>query len=389
MNRTSQSPADPLPSSSTNRVVPLATRLAEDAFEEVGGIGAAPGHYLRLVLEHRQLSQTQLAARTGLSTKHINQVVQGLVPLSSETALLLERALNVPSRIWNDLEAAYQDSQARERSQQQLNGYDSWLKRFPLEELRSRRVIDPAADIANQVGQLLTFFQVADPKSYDRVWSTSVASDFRRAKHLEVDPFATAAWLRLAEQRADVLELAEYSQEDFSALLPTLRSLMLLDDDQQALASLQHQCAQVGVGVVFVREIKGARACGAARWPRPTNPMIVLSGRHRYADIFWFTFFHEAVHILLHPKRETYIDVEIRGDDSDGMEAQADRAAGRYLVGAQLAKKLRPGLRHDEVRRLADEAGVHVGIVAGQLCHALNDYQKYGKLRRMVEMPSE
>lgn len=213
----------------------LGRRLPDDAFTTPHGVAAPPGYYLRQVLETKNISQAQLAIRTGLSNKHINQVVQGLAPLTPETALMLERALGVPSRVWNDLESAHQDVQARERSQSRLAAYESWLRRFPTRELHQRNVIDVNRDVGQQVDQLLTFFQVADPAAYDRVWSRPIASGFRRATHLDVDPFATAAWLRLAEQSADRLELAPYDADRFTELLPSLRSLTLLDDEEQPL----------------------------------------------------------------------------------------------------------------------------------------------------------
>lgn len=370
-------------------VAQLSPRLPDDAFAVPHGVAAPPGYYLRQVLEAQNISQAQLALRTGLSNKHINQVVQGAAPLTPETALMLERAVGVSSRVWNDLESAHQDVQARERSHRKLVEYESWLRRFPTRELHQRNIVDVKRDVGQQVDQLLTFFQVADPAAYERVWSRPIASGFRRAAHLDVDPFATAAWLRLAEQHADRLELAPYDADRFGALLPTLRALTLLEDEDEPLLRLQQQCAAAGVAVVFTPEIKGARVSGAARWPRPTHPMIVLTGRFGWADSFWFSFFHEAAHIVLHPKRATYIHLLEEGDDSDGLETEANRAATRYLVGGALAKQLRPGLRHDDVRRISSDIGVDPGIVAGQLCRKLDDYVKYRALRRKIQLPPE
>lgn len=272
-------PPDQKPDSApaTASVTRLFPELDPAAFESVPTAAASPAAYLRIILDHLSLSQSQLAARTGLSTKHVNQVVQGLVPLSPDTALLLERALGVPSGIWIALEAARQDAAARQRARVQQGEWTTWLRHFPVRDLQDREVLDPATDAAGQVGQLLSFFRVADPEAYDRVWFAPVASGFRRAKHLHVDPYATAAWLRLAEQQADALDLAEFKVQRFAELLPRLRELTLLPDDEEALALLQQRCAAVGVAVVVVREVAGARASGAARWPNPTNPMIVLS----------------------------------------------------------------------------------------------------------------
>ena len=74
-----------------------------------------PGYLLRDELNARSISQAELAVRTGLSTKHINQVIKGIVPLSAEVALVLERVLGVPSHIWNGMETAWQSHTAPRR----------------------------------------------------------------------------------------------------------------------------------------------------------------------------------------------------------------------------------------------------------------------------------
>jgi len=62
-----------------------------------------PGETLRDRLSEMNLSQTELAARAGLSTKHISQIVQGIAPITLETAIAFDRITGVPARIWNRL----------------------------------------------------------------------------------------------------------------------------------------------------------------------------------------------------------------------------------------------------------------------------------------------
>src|SRR5690606_28531390 len=61
----------------------------------------APGETLKEVLEDLGMSQAELATRTGLSPKHVNQVIQGHVGLTPDMAARLEPVVGVPARIWN------------------------------------------------------------------------------------------------------------------------------------------------------------------------------------------------------------------------------------------------------------------------------------------------
>lgn len=78
--------------------------------------GEKPGQTLKARLEQLGISQAELARRTGLSTKHVNQTIKGENGVSADVALLLERETGIPAAAWNRLDAAWRDSQARARA---------------------------------------------------------------------------------------------------------------------------------------------------------------------------------------------------------------------------------------------------------------------------------
>ena len=131
----------------------------------------------------------------------------------------------------------------------------------------------------------------------------------------------------------DAREIAcqPYDEKKFRVLLPHLRVLTASSDPRQ---ELQHLCAKCGVAVVFVPEVpgkQGTRLCGAARWLTPEKALIQLSGRYKDNGSFWFTFFHEAAHILLHSKKAFFVDDKI-GEGADVQEAEADDFARNLLL---------------------------------------------------------
>ena len=72
-----------------------------------------PGATLQEVLDEAGMTQAELAERTGLSAKHINQVIKGHASLTPQTAFRLEPVVGVPAKMWNSLEANYRDSLLR------------------------------------------------------------------------------------------------------------------------------------------------------------------------------------------------------------------------------------------------------------------------------------
>src|SRR4051794_25927607 len=100
-----------------------------------------PGDTLAEVLDERDMTQSDLARRTGLSIKHINQIVNGAAPITPETALLLERATGVAARVWSNLEVAFREYESRQQEEARLEEDLGWLTELPVSELVRRGLI--------------------------------------------------------------------------------------------------------------------------------------------------------------------------------------------------------------------------------------------------------
>ena len=100
-----------------------------------------PGRILQRELDARAISQAQLAARAGLSPKHINLVIKGTAALSPDVAVTLEEILGVSADTWLHLEAAHQAHEARKERHNALAGFVEWVNSFPRQLLIDRKVI--------------------------------------------------------------------------------------------------------------------------------------------------------------------------------------------------------------------------------------------------------
>ncbi|MBR9974157.1 MAG: HigA family addiction module antidote protein, partial [Bacteroidetes bacterium] len=80
----------------------------------------APGEVLEEHIESIGMTQAELAERTGLTPKTINEIVNGKAPVTPETALKLERVLGRPAHFWNNLELLYQEDLVRLASTRQM-----------------------------------------------------------------------------------------------------------------------------------------------------------------------------------------------------------------------------------------------------------------------------
>ncbi len=323
-----------------------------------------PGETLAEVLDEAYMTQSELAKRTGLSTKHINQIVNGSAPITTETALLLERATGVAARVWSNLEISYREHELRRREDARLSADLDWLEELPVNELVRRGWIDKSATPLKRLQGVCRFFGVANRAAWDALWHKPTA--YRKSKAFTSHPGALASWLRIGEIRAGSLECKSFNQKLLTELLDEFRGLTRDPEPGNWWPALVDRCAECGVALVAEPEIAGARINGAARWLSPEKALVQLSLRHRWNDIFWFTFFHEIGHLLLHSKRDTFInDVGAHS----GVEAEADAFAAQTLIPRRYEADLAELETERDVEQFADSLGIAPGIVVGRLQH--------------------
>jgi addiction module HigA family antidote len=324
-----------------------------------------PGVTLAETLEALGMSQADLAKRTGRPKKTINEIIKGKAALTPETALQLEHVLGIPASFWNNLERHYQETRARLQEQKHLEKHTDWLEQIPLKAMLKRGWIKAAKDKVQQLEEVCKFFGVASPDQWLKLRSTAIA--FRKSAAFQSDPGAVVAWLRKGELEALQMDCAPYHARKFKNLLSDLRSLTIEPPEVFA-PRLAQLCAQAGVAVVFVPELPKTSVSGATRWLTPNKALIQLSLRYKADDHLWFTFFHEAGHIILHGKRDVFLE---GGDAHGDKEHEANKFAADTLIPpAELAQFVKGGdYGEAAIRHLASKVGIAPGIVAGRLQH--------------------
>ncbi|WP_367324580.1 HigA family addiction module antitoxin [Streptomyces sp. HUAS ZL42] len=349
-----------------------------------------PGETLKETLEELAISQADLARRTGLSTKHVNQIAQGIASLSPETALLLERATGVPATVWNTLEASWRTQLARKEEQSSLADQIEWLDRFPLADLVARNVLPDRSRTVTNLQRLLDFFGVASPAVAEELWS-GYSTAFRRSFTTTPNEYATYAWLRLAVIEARRRRCKPFRRETLQEILPSLRALSMQDPDSW-LTELPKLCSEAGVAVVFSPAFKNTNLSGATRWLSPDKVLIALTDRYKKDDRFWFTVFHEVGHVLLHGKRLTFLDEDpFKG--TGPAEEEANTFAAQTLIPPEHESAYEALLRQPKpfahITRFAERVGVAPGIIVGRLQHdkAL-DWKEGNKLKRDFDLGS-
>jgi HTH-type transcriptional regulator/antitoxin HigA len=286
--------------------------------------------------------------------------------------------------MWNNLESLYRETLARLQQDEKLASQVAWVDELPLKSLRDAGIISARKNERVQVlKEFLSFFGVVDRETYEQVWGRPIAA-FRQSPKHEKDPVAVAAWLRQGELDAASIACQPYDAEALREALALARALMN-DDPSEWLDRLTSEFAAAGVALVLRAEVKGARAFGATRWLTPRKAMIQLSVRRKWEDEFWFSLFHEACHVLRHPKKDLFVS---DGDPDDKYEQEANEFAANFLIPPRYTAELLALRRLADIEDFARRLRIPPGIVVGRLQRErVLDYGVGNKgLRRRFEL---
>jgi addiction module HigA family antidote len=346
-----------------------------------------PGETLAETLEELSMTQKQLSERTGRPLKTINEIIKGRAAITADTALQLERATGVPANFWNNAQRRYEHYQAEQAEATALQRERAWLRKLPLKEVVALKWISQFSDPVEQLRALLDFFGVAGMEELESLWLKPRAA-FRKSKTFQAKPFAVAAWLRAGERAAQGIPTAPFDKKKFVEVLEQIR-LLTAKGPVEVQKDMADLCAACGVAVVFIPEVPGTRAFGATRWLGPDKAVIQLSLRGKTDDKLWFTFFHEAAHLLKHGRKDFFIeDDDGRADPATlKKEREANDFAAQFLIPPKDYTTLiaRRPLTAAKIESFARQLGIAPGIVVGRLQHErVVAFKQFNGLKKKV-----
>jgi HTH-type transcriptional regulator/antitoxin HigA len=339
-----------------------------------------PGEHLEEYLEVNGWSQADFARRAGLTPKLVSDIINQKNPVSPETALKLERVLGVSAEIWTRLQASWDLFMARQKDRSAAPERRSWLAQFPVKELQERRVLPKTRDESLLVDALLKFLGIGRPEAF-MAKLNGLAVNHRQSKAYESSREHVFAWLMLGEHKARSMDLPPFDGAKFRTAIAIIRGLTR-EPPRVFEPRMKALCRDAGVALIFEKPIAKTRLFGSARWVDEQHALIQMSLRMKSNDHFWWTFFHECGHIVLHRGQNFADDQNAVGE---GQDAEADAWAESFLYGEDVLAAIlaTPPKSEDGVRRWAEKLKLHPGIVVGMLQH--HGVIPHGHLNRLKD----
>ena len=325
----------------------------------------APGETILELLEINNMSQLDLADKTGINKKTINEIIKGKAPITTTTALKLEYVFNIPASFWNNLESSYRESLERMKDIKSIIEDEKFLDKIPYLEMAKRNwdYINKTKDAMEKVINLRKFFSVAS-LSFDTELKRKLA--FRKSNSKNFSLESLYCWLRYGEIQSNK---DNYQPFDINKLKENVNKIRLLADQPflnqyKKIKDLLKEC---GISLIFEPHLPNTYVNGVTYKINPDKAIIMLSDRGKKDDILWFTLFHEIGHLIKHSKKEVFVDYE--DNEINEIEKEADEFARNILILDDKYNDFvkRNLLNEKEIKNFSKENHISTGIVIGRL----------------------
>lgn len=347
----------------------------------------APGAYLEEWIEDEGLSQQYVAGLLGCSRKQVNEIINGRAPITSDTAMRLERVVGIPADSWLRYEAAYRANLARISDQEDLSVHVDKIDANAATYLRSIGATQATRrDPGKLVSDFLSFHRCGTWESYLHLHESASTGDYALAALKEsgatINPTLLTTWLRAGEITESFERGKNYAYDPalLRTALPQLRE-RAATPDATMLRDIKNILA--GLGVVFMVADPPTKfpLLGMTRWIGKHVPVIQQTGRWGKDGFVIWTLFHELGHVLNDPRGEMHLEYTTEKKRNSAAEKSANKFALDVLFGETGIEPFSGLTSDDDIAALAK----HIGIAPGVAVHQMHrrrmlDYSKGNSL---------
>lgn len=320
---------------------------------------SAPGNTIKEVLENKNISEKAFAEQIGQSHAFVAELLRGQEPISGKLASQLSGCLGASTDFWIHREDQYRQDLARIEA-------GAWLDQLPVIDMIKFGWIKKSKDL---ITGCLEYFGVDSVNKWNETYcGLNMQGSFRTSQKISSKFGSVATWIRQGEIEASKNECQPWNANKFVESLSEIRQLTRIKDPAIFIPKLRTLCAASGVSLAIVKTPSGCSASGMTKFLTKDNALLMLSCRFLSDDQFWFTFFHEAGHLILHGQNEVFLEgKELDNANVEQRENEANSFSSEMLIPHNYHTQLRKLKGKWNISRFASDLGISTGIVVGQM----------------------
>jgi len=325
-----------------------------------------PGETLKEFIEDRNMSQKELAIRCGVSEKHVSTVLNGKKDISPSFAKKLEYALGIDAIFWMNLQANYDKDIIKYEELHEITDEEiSVLKELKeiLITYKEEKFISDNLTKIDEVMELRRIFKISNLLNIPKLQHMG-AYRLKNEKVI-VNPYVMFAWEKYCELIDKNENENELNIEKLRGSIPLIKSIMF-HEPQNIISEITKVLKECGIRFHLVKFYKGAPVQGYIKHNESNGISLFITIRGSFADIFWFTLFHEISHILNGDAKNSFIDYD---DMQASIEDKANETAAEILISKRSFEAFveRGDFSIEAIKKLAKDNDVQVFVCLGRL----------------------
>lgn len=331
-----------------------------------------PGETLKEVIENNNISQEELAIRTGYTAKHISEVLNGKKGISNSFAIALEYALGISAEFWSNLQCIYDKNIDEVEKSNNIDRKEYAVLKELKEVVAYLKKINLLSKDLNDTSIILKLRKILNVNNLLSIPNLPIQQVAFRGTKNKINIYVLYAWQKICEILTYDNSIAEqFNKEKLVKRINDIKGTMFLEPTEM-IEKLKQIFKECGISFNVVKHFKGAPVQGFIK-KRNEQVILCLTIRQSFADIFWFTLFHEIGHLLNDDFKKTYIDYNFIDSKE---EKNADEFARNTLINSDeynsfISENI---LNIENINKFSKSQNVIPTIIIGRIQNDKKDY---------------
>ena len=249
------------------------------------------GSILRDYLEYHKISQTDFADRLGISQKHMNEIINGKTNLSVELILAISLLTDIDANLIYFIENKKKTHDMlidKYKTEKEIN---KLLSSYYIKEMNDRNWIK-LKDKNNFTQNYLDLIEYAGVKDLDTLDNYLDKRYLFKKKH-DADNRKIYLWIRHCDYMIKNITIDDY---DHTKLNDLFKELKIESNKPFDLDSIVKLLRKYGIVLYVEDALKGTKIRGCIK-VMVDRPVIYLTKYYKEKSSFYFTLYHELIHL--------------------------------------------------------------------------------------------
>lgn len=286
-----------------------------------------PGEILQESLEGHNMSQAELANRTGFTEAFISNVIAGKKDISANFAKALEYVLGTSSGLWLGLQAEYDEEMADYKDEHSVSKEE--IKKYH-EMKEVKNVLKDKIVFDNDTEGVISMRQALRINNLNNLNAVMPDGLFRLDRSQKYDPYILGAWILMCKNEDEsIYEAEELDIDSMVSLIHRLKNIMLSNKKDIATA-VKKLLYDFGIEFTVMPLFKSAPVQGYLSLNKDGVYHVFITLKDDSPETFWLSLFHELGHLFCKDVtvNKKFVDLGI----DEKKEARAEKLANDLLL---------------------------------------------------------